>query len=191
MTPFEAYKTYLALKKHFSSDSYDYFRYNGKMRVSADSFSKRKDKFFYEKLARKDDLINYLIANLVNNQNTWVRDLLSESANTVYNDWLKRVQSLSYTVREETSNLLEDFDKNFLVNDGSHPHLLKLYLSNRVSLETLCVLSDLVGFRGVWDKKLSDDIIWKEVSKKIEKYTRFINYDKEKIRNILVDKFTL
>ena len=191
MTPFEAYKTYIALKKHFTSESYDYFKYNGKLKLNQDNFLKRRDKFFYEKLARKNDLVNFLLSNLVLNPNIWIRDLLNDSAEQNYTSWLKRIQSLTYTISEETSNLLDDFDKNFVIEEASHPYLLQLYLSNKVSIETLCVLSDLVGFKSIWDKKLSDDIVWKEVSHMIGKYLRFINYDKEKIRQILVDKFTL
>ena len=46
---FDAYKTYLALKRHFTSD-YDYFKYNGKVRAGVESFLKRNDKFFFRKL---------------------------------------------------------------------------------------------------------------------------------------------
>jgi hypothetical protein len=34
MTPFEVYKKYLALKNHFTKDSYDYFKYGGKVSAS-------------------------------------------------------------------------------------------------------------------------------------------------------------
>ena len=44
MNEFEAYKHYLALKLHFSSD-YDYFKYNGKTNATQQSFEKRKDRF--------------------------------------------------------------------------------------------------------------------------------------------------
>ena len=51
MNEFEAYKHYLALKLHFSSD-YDYFKYNGKTNATQQSFEKRKDRFRFSKLAR-------------------------------------------------------------------------------------------------------------------------------------------
>ena len=115
MTPFEAYKTYMALKKHFTSESYDYFKYNGKLKLNQDNFLKRKDKFFYEKLARKNDLVNFLLSNLVLNPNIWIRDLLNDSAEHNYTNWLKRIQSLTYTISQEASSLLEDFDNLYLI----------------------------------------------------------------------------
>ena len=56
---YNAYKTYVALKNHFTSDSYDYFKYKGKARVKEETFLKRKDKFFFEKIEKKyqEDLV--------------------------------------------------------------------------------------------------------------------------------------
>ena len=45
-------KIYHALKLHFNSD-YDYTKYNGKAKVTVDSYLKRKDKPFFAKVARK------------------------------------------------------------------------------------------------------------------------------------------
>ena len=53
MTPFEVYKTYLALKNHFTQAKYDYNKYCGKVRASLNSFYKRKDRFWFEKLSRQ------------------------------------------------------------------------------------------------------------------------------------------
>jgi len=43
MTAFESYRVYSALKLHFTTDSYDYFKYNGKTKVTPENFEKRKD----------------------------------------------------------------------------------------------------------------------------------------------------
>ena len=67
MTSFDAYKTYLALKNHFCKPKYDYFKYAGKSRASADSFNKRKDKYWFERISRqKDDeeIKNFFLSNL-------------------------------------------------------------------------------------------------------------------------------
>ena len=51
MTDFEAYLQFLALKLHFTSDHYDYFKYNGKHNASLESYDKRTDKRFFKRLA--------------------------------------------------------------------------------------------------------------------------------------------
>jgi len=45
MTPFESYTTFLALKNHFTTDNYDYIKYNGKVGAKPSSFDTRKDKY--------------------------------------------------------------------------------------------------------------------------------------------------
>ena len=53
MTGYEAYCLYNSLKLHFNSDSYDYFRYNGKISSSIEAFENRKDKYHFYKLSRR------------------------------------------------------------------------------------------------------------------------------------------
>lgn len=78
MTPFEAYKTYVSLKNHFTKESYDYFKYGGKGKFSESSFEVRKDKYFFYKLSKQKDLVNYIVSNFVVNENLWVGDLVNE-----------------------------------------------------------------------------------------------------------------
>ena len=53
LSPFDTYKEYLAYKNHFTKEKYDYQRYGGKSRAKIDSFYKRKDRYFFEKMSRK------------------------------------------------------------------------------------------------------------------------------------------
>ena len=48
---FDVYKTYLAVKLHFTSDTYDYYKYDGKVNAKLDTFTKRKDRYFFHKLS--------------------------------------------------------------------------------------------------------------------------------------------
>ena len=190
MSALECYKEYLALKNHFSKPSYDYFKYNGKVKVNASSFETRKDKLFFQKLAKHPDVHSFLIANLAIDSKAWIRDLAySETAEKTYKDWLKRQQSLTYNFKQELSKLDEDFNNNFLIKDNDHPILLKKFLGSEISLETICILLDLTGAKNHWDKKMQYDLVWDNTRIKIEKYTPFIKYDKEKIKNILLDHF--
>ena len=76
MTDFEVYKIYLALKLHFSSD-YDYIKYNGKVNASLASYQKRKDQFFFKKLARiynKEQIEHFFVSNFIENEKMWIGD---------------------------------------------------------------------------------------------------------------------
>ena len=191
MDEFEAYKLYVTLKNHFSKPSYNYFKYNGKSNLKYDSFVKRKDKIFFQKLAKNEDITNFLIANISINNKLWIKDLAySEEAETVYKQLLKRQSSLSYIFKQELSKLDDNFDNNFIVEDNSHPKLLKFYLSKDITLETLCILLEMTGAMKQWNKKLQYDPIWDEIKLKVEKYTPFIKYDKDRIKKICLDYYT-
>ena len=190
MSAFECYQEYLALKNHFSKPTYDYFRYNGKMKVNISSFEKRKDKLFFQKLAKHPDVHNFLIANLSENEKSWIRELAySEEAEKTYKSWLKRQQSLSYVFKQELGNLDTRFNENLICRDNEHPFLLKLYLGKQVSLDTLCLLLDISGAKKHWDSKMQYDLIWDTIRIKVEKYSPFISCDKDKMKNIVLDYF--
>lgn len=190
MNDFEAFQLYISVKNHFNVVSYDYFKYNGKNRLKVSSFDKRKDKIFFLKLAKHPDLLNFLVANFSSNPKMWIKELAySDQAEKRYKDWMKYQQSLSYNFKQDLSKLDISFDKNFIVSNNEHPILLKLYLGNEISLETLCILVDISSVLKYWDKSLNYDPLWNSIKQKIEKYVPFINYDKEKLKSICLDKF--
>jgi len=190
-TAFDVFKDYVALKNHFTTKSYDYFKYQGKSRsVTVDKYNQRKDKVFFMKLAKHKDPRNFLVANFLEGT-TWIGDLAyNEQAQTTYTNWLKRTQSLTYVFQNEITKLDDDLNTNFIVTDGQHPVALKLYLKKEISIETLVILIDIVRCYSHWQKSLAEDIVWKEVSHKLSKYKPFLQYDKQKCKKILLDHFT-
>jgi hypothetical protein len=189
VTPFETYKEYLALKRHFSNTDYNYFKYNGKVNANQNSFETRKDKLFFQKLSKHSDVTGFLIANLSKNEKAWIRELAySDESERLYKDWLKRTQSLTYHVKEQLKYLDKNFDSNFKVAENKHPKIIQLYLGNVISLDTFSVLIDLIDCLDYWDKYISDPI-WDLLAIKVRKYTPFLKYDKNKMRKIVLDYF--
>ena len=84
MTGYEAFCLFQAIKLHFTSASYDFFKYNGKSNISVTAFENRKDKYHFYKLSRKfpnkEMLIEFLVANFLEKDKLWVGDLLNEEA---------------------------------------------------------------------------------------------------------------
>ena len=70
----------------------------------------------------------------------------------------------------------------FAVTKNNHPKLFKEYLGNRISIETLIILDDLVGFSKKWDKELSDDVFWPDLKMFMIKYKKFMSIDKNKYK---------
>lgn len=187
---YEMYIYYLALKRHFTS-SYDYHKYNGKINASITSFETRKDKFFFYKLSKRNDAKDFILANLVNDPKIWIGDMVSEEGEKIFTEWTKKQQSLSYVFKTELGKLDEDFDSNLITKDGQHPKLLRLHTSGNISRETLIIIDDLTNVFSYWSKKVLDKIIFPDILNRCNKYKPFLNYDKSKMKNILVAQFTI
>ena len=179
MTAFDCYKTYLAIKQHFTQPAYDYFRYYGATSASMTSFNRRKDKYFFEKMSRQkteSEIKEYFVANFVypsNPQSVWIGEIIKEGENN-YNTWLKINQSLAYYYKEDLEILFNTEDFKSVMECRGHPILLKKYLSGRINLETLVIMNKILNFVPYFDNKLKDPV-WETVSLKIKKYTPFLN----------------
>lgn len=183
MSAFEAYKDYVALKNHFSKADYDYVKYNGKTGLKYASFDKRKDKVFFEKLAKNEDYHEFLIANLSHNPKLWIRDLAySENAQLTYQNWKKRNQSLAYNFKTDFKKIIESLDEK-----QQHPSGLRLFLAGEISLESLCIFAKMTDALQSWDSRLEYDPVWEDVRMKIVKYSPFVDFDKSKIKKIMLD----
>jgi hypothetical protein len=189
---YAAFTMYNSLKLHFTSKSYDYFKYHGKTNVSAVTFLKRKDKYTFYKLSRKygvEELRDFYVANFLEGDK-WVGDMLKEGGE-IYLKWLKTQQSLTYTFQNDIMYLLADGqspDSMLEVKPNEYPRLMKFVQLKQVALETIVILNDIMNFFPMWDKKIDDDIIWPDFKMRCEKYTPFIHYDKKKFKEILKEK---
>jgi hypothetical protein len=190
MMPYDAYKCYLSLKNHFTKDSYDYFKYCKKTRASLQSFYKRKDRMWFEKVSRQktdQEVEDFFVSNFVSckdPETLWIGEMIKEGEER-YKNWQKKVQSLSYLFKEESQSLFEEhkFEEVFKCSKG-HPPLLKKFLSGKVSLETLVIYDRIFMFSSNFDKKLQDPV-WETVSRRIKKYSPFIHIDVFHFRKIL------
>lgn len=192
MTGYEAYGIFTALKLHFTKEKYDYFKYDGKVRVTLDSFENKKDKYHYYKLSRKKDnkkdLEDFIVANLMDTPEMWVGGLLDASADTKYLERRKVNQSLSYFFENDCKKLfsmVDTPDDLVKVPDGDYPLLLKMVKQKEVEVETLCLLNRIANFMPMWSKKIADTIIWPSYRLRYTKYAAFLPQDDVKYKLIL------
>lgn len=191
MSPFEVYKTYSALKLHFTSD-YNYFHYKGQTKLKPESFEKRNDKIFFAKIAKHNDPLNFLMVNILDNPKTWIRTLAyDKQAEIKYADWLKKKQSMSYMFKQDLRKLNSDFNFNLTVEANTHPKIVVQYLSGEIMFETLCIICTITGCIKHWNKKMADDPVWDELSRKISKYMPFMDIDITKYKQIILDTFKI
>ena len=190
MMPFDAYRCYLSLKNHFTKDHYDYIKYRGKTRATHQAFYKRKDRFWFEKFARQKsdkEVEEFFVSNFIHSTDPgtmWIGEMMKEGEGR-YTDWKKKVQSLSYIFREEVESLFDDKDVDEVFDcSKGHPLILKKYLGGDITLETMVICDIIFGYAKNFDKKLKDPV-WETVSRKIRKYSPFLNIDVFRYKKIL------
>ena len=182
MNEFDACQVYMALKLHFTT-KYDYFKYNGKTKLTIAQFNKRKDKYQFVRLARKytnEEFVEYCCANLIRGKQ-WIGDFSKDNLL----EHQKVIQSLEYNYKNDLEKLLtnaENFDILFECGQGSHPRLLKQYLGKKISLETMVILNKVLQYKTHWDKAIKETYIWPDISKRLEKYSPFVKIDVRQYR---------
>ena len=193
MDAFETYKHYLALKSHFTSKTYDYFKYGGAVKAKRESFEARNDKYFFQKLSKRKDITEFLVALFVHGKkDMWIGDIVrNEESEQTFIKAQQVKQSLTYVFMGDLEKFNDDFISSFVVTEGQHPHALKLLLRDDIHIETFIILNDIMRFTPSWNKNITEQTIWPEVRQRCKKYQPFMEYDKEKCKNILVDKFNL
>ena len=192
MQPFEVYRYYLALRLHFTTDSYDVIKQQGRVRATRNSFLKRKDLLSINRVAETysdKDIVNFLVANFVSGDR-W-GGVFDVEAKDRYQGWKKRIESISYTFKKELDKAVLFADKNnitfdqlFSYNNGQHPPIVKMYLRNDISIESLVILNKLNNFTDQLDQDLKDDLVWPDISRIIKKYSPFLEIKKDKYNEI-------
>ena len=182
MAPVDIYLMYCAMKAHFGKGKYDFVQYEGKTKVSRDSFYKRKDRYFFARLSKKYDdpkeIQNWLLSNFVKDRKGYIANFTDEN----YDSWRLKREGFFDMFAVEMHSLVQEFEPLFEVHSNTHPKLLKEYLGKRVSIETMIVLEVLVEYCKNWDKQLSDDIVRQDTRKLMNDYKRFLTIDPRKYK---------
>ena len=84
-------------------------------------------------------------ANDVDSQQVWMSNIVKFGEKN-YTEWQKKIGSLSYTFKEESSKLFENnkIDDLFKCSKGGHPPILKSFMRKEISLETLVIYDKIL-----------------------------------------------
>ena len=198
MDGFDVYKIYLAIKLHFTSESYDYFKHNGKTTARLNTFTKRRDRYFFHKLSRSyssSACVDYFVAGFIGSDTVWIGDVVGKSGQDNYTKWQKRIESLSYVFENDCDTLLDfieekeiKFDDLFKVKKGQHPPLVKLYLANKITVESMVILNDILNYTKQFNKEIGETVIWPKKYKLLMNYKPFLKYNSTKMKMIIKKK---
>jgi hypothetical protein len=196
---FDVYKIYLGVKLHFTTKSYDYIKYSGKVNATLDSFTKRADRYFFHKLSVKygqDDILDFFVANFLADSKKWIGNLLQNDGKEVYTDYKKRKESFTYFFKNDCVCINADFlrnnvlfDNGFNSADGQHPRFLRLLLQKKISYQTAVVFEHFLSYVQNYNKEIKERVVWPEVASKITKVKPFINFNATECKLIMKEIF--
>ena len=196
---FDVYKTYLAVKLHFASDTYDYYKYGGKVNAKLDTFTKRKDRYFFHKLSTRyaeTDILDFFVANFLSDSKRWIGNLLANDGRDVYLDYKKRKEAFAYHFKQDCGSIVSDFrrksisfDDGFIPVNGQHPRVLRLLIQRKISYQTTIVLNHFLNFVKNWDKEITEKVVWPEISLKVTRLKPFINFNATECKLIMKEVF--
>lgn len=193
MEPFEVYRYYLALRLHFTTDKYDAIQQRGKVRASRQAFLKRNDLLAIRRVAETysdKEVVDFLVSNFVSGDR-W-GGVFDIEAKERFTQWKKRIEALTYTFRKEIESLQTEMEKQgktftdiFVISKNEHPYILKSYLRQKTSVETMVILNQFYNYVETFDKDLDGDLLWPDLSRIIKKYEPFLSIKKEKYDELL------
>ena len=200
MNGFEVYKIYLAIKLHFTSknQSYNFHKHNGRTTARLETFTKRRDRYYFHRLSKSYDnksIVNYFLSNFVSNTNLWVGDIIGKAGDEHYKQWSKKIESLHYYYEKDIDYIIErmttkdiKFNDLFLSIDGQHPPIVKMFLAKKINFETLIILDDILRFTKKLNKNIKEKVLWPKLFDRMKRYKPFLSYNITKYKISLRDK---
>lgn len=179
MSGFAAYKMFAAMRLHFTTDSYDYFKYRGNLNRSQSAFESNKDAWRYEKIARDysdiEEMTLFMACNFAADDSLkWVGALHNAQAQTRYLQTRGALDSLRRWFKEEMSKLFRDNTQDSLFAVNSSPVLARLVLQGEVS-PLLPVILDrsVMRFLPYWRDSSNNEVV-RSLASRLIKYQPFV-----------------
>lgn len=195
---FQSYKLYLILVNAFKK-GYDPVKYSWKIRVQQNSFEKRKDKYFFEKIQKGFDIFEQqkiFMVNLLANQDQWIGDMLNQDQIMFYRKYMSRFNDLSILFKEDLQNLIlfckskgRMFKSLLLIEDNKEPMIFKLLQNDSIQYETFILLDSYFNIIEMLDD--SKNFIWDQYSVRIKAYKNLFVIDKLEVIKILKESLKL
>lgn len=181
MDGFKAYRYYLAVKLHFTDPNFNVFETRGRVKASLQSFNKRNDRLLFEKLARQypqdREYILYIAANFMYGNTHVVYNETEGQKN--YNRFIRNRQSMTRLFANDLDTIVSS-GAYYNFSGPQIPEVLQLYISGKISIETMVILNDLDNYLPELEKS-SAALLFSDTLMQIKKAKGFVKYDAYKV----------
>lgn len=193
MDGFKAYRYYLAIKLHFTTDKFNVFENRGNVKGTREAFNARNDRYIFEKLATKKpndkEIIQFFTSNFAYGHANAI--YAGQEAEDNYLEWQKRKQAITKVFVDDLATILTHVEINKLKNssifeftENEYPVALSLFIGGKITIESLRIIDDYIEVVDKWKSHPSVKYIWDDELRRITKLTGFVKYDKIKLGKI-------
>ena len=193
MDGFKAYRYYLAIKLHFTTDKFNVFENRGNVKGTREAFNARNDRYIFEKLAMKrpndKEIIQFFVSNFAYGNDTAI--YAGQEAEDNFQEWQRRKQSVTKVFVDDLASMITYIETNklkhsalFNFTENEYPVALKMFLGRKIAIESLRIIDDLTGVLDKWKDNPTVKYIWDDELRRVIKLTGFVKYDKIKIGKI-------
>lgn len=190
----KAYETFTAVKRHFESAEYDYFKYHGKCRMRP--YEKiGNQKFAFDKLGRRfgKDFAKVIAVSFLHQVPIkWVGDLDGDDVQTAWRSHQKYIQSGTRVFKIDVEHLVDTMKKHNLSNlkdliqprdEMNLPAIDQMRLSGLIEPETCAIIDSLTSYS---TRVKCQNPLWDESRMLILKFNPFIrNIEKKPFAMLL------
>jgi hypothetical protein len=179
----------MALKLHFTSESYNVFRTRGRLRGKRATYNNRNDCLLFEKLAsmypEDRQCIEVIAANFMYGHSHIVYDFDRTVAN--YNKYIQRKQAITNVFKDDC-RVIADHKIHYKFDSCDQiPDIVQLFLANKITVETMSILND---FDHIVTKARSSDqlrLLLGDDLLRVEKSTGFVKYNRNRITPVYLN----
>jgi len=195
VSAFTVYRTYCGIVAHFTG-SYNYIEANGATKQTYNSFKKRNDRHFFDRIYKKyrtNEYCAFFVANFAERK-SWIGALvMDEDAHEIYQGWKGKMQNLTHHITSEMRGIKRFIDNKemskeelFRYDGKKLPIIMRLCMQNIISKETFLAMNRALHFVDYFDKVCGEDIIYKTHMDILKDYDLFLTFHEEDIKKELL-----
>lgn len=194
-TPEEVKEKYQAVKLHFTTKSYDYFKYQGK--VKKDNFIDIVPYTIISKGKLKTDFPDFFIPGLFHNPKMKIEYFMNDDYSKIWKYWKGYQLSPLYFLKEELSEIKSylnnkniEFNHLFKVSENELPLIYRFLVKSEISPQTILYMDQVLSFRPIFERKVTESIMYPKLETRIKKITNFVKtQETNRLKKIIKDVF--
>ena len=185
MDGFTAFKLWLAMRQHFTSQRFDIIKNRGKMKCKFETYLARPDYDSFERIARKFDNVReyivYLASNMMYGNDSMIWDYGTGIAN--FNQYINRRQNFKQLLATDIKTLSKI---GIPLDDGVA--IVRTMVQNKISFETVVVLNKFVKITSMFDN-LPQKVMLEPLLMRINKSISFLTIPSD-VEQYITNKLT-